>query len=89
VTSDTLLHLYHLQFDDILKCVETNEFFPKLATMSSALLDEALRQWGSFTGDLAEAANRNAAFLAVAKRLLGESPGVPPEVSARRTRSWR
>ncbi|HEX08397.1 MAG TPA: DUF3160 domain-containing protein, partial [Thermoplasmatales archaeon] len=27
VTSDTLLHLYHIQFDEILKAVEEREFF--------------------------------------------------------------
>ena len=29
VTSDTLLHLYHVQFGDVLRCVETNEFYAK------------------------------------------------------------
>jgi len=82
VTSDTLLHLYHVQFDDILKCVETNEFFAGLVTMSSALLDEALRQQTTFTGDLREAATRNAAFLAVALQLLGQSASVPAEAAA-------
>lgn len=78
ITSDTLLHLYHVQFDDILKCVETNEFLPKLVTMSSALLEEALYQRNTFTGDLREAAVRNAAFLSVANRLVGGAV-VPPE----------
>jgi hypothetical protein len=80
VTSDTLLHLYHVQFDDILKCVETNEFLPKLVSMTSALLDEALRQRSVFSGDLREAADRNAAFLTVAVRLLEQPHAVPPEV---------
>lgn len=42
ITSDTVLHLYHVQFDDILKSVEANEFYPKLATLSQALFDLVL-----------------------------------------------
>ncbi len=81
VTSDTLLHLYHVQFDDILKCVETNEFFPRLATMTTTLLQESLRQKSAYSGDLQEAATRNAAFLAVAARLLGQPAPVPADVA--------
>src|SRR5512133_641481 len=82
VTSDSLLHLYHVQFDDILKCVETNDFFPRLSTMTTTLLEESLRQRDSFTGDLQEAATRNAAFLTVAARLMGQAPPVPADISA-------
>ncbi len=82
VTSDSLLHLYHVQFDDILKCVETNEFFPRLAAMSTALLQESLRQRSALAGDLQQAATRNAAFLAVAARLLGQPAPAPADVTA-------
>jgi hypothetical protein len=37
VTSDTLLHLYHIQFDEILKGIEEREFFGKILDLSKAL----------------------------------------------------
>jgi len=82
VTSDSLLHLYHVQFDEILKCVEENEFFPMLVPMTKALFEESLRQYGSFSGELKEAARRNVAFFAVALKLLGVTVTVPGFVSA-------
>ncbi len=83
VTSDTLLHLYHVQFDDILKCVETNEFFPRLANMTTALLQESIRQRSVFGQNLQEAAARNVAFLGVAARLMGQSGMVPLDILPR------
>ena len=77
VTSDSLLHLYHVQFDEILKCVEENEFFAKLVSLSNALFEESLSQYDSFSGELKEAARRNVAYFTVAMKLLGEEVSVP------------
>ncbi len=82
VTSDSLLHLYHVQFDEILRCVEESEFFPMLVTMTRALFEESLGQYGSFSGDLKEAARRNVAYFAVALKLVGAEFDVPDAVSA-------
>jgi hypothetical protein len=82
VTSDSLLHLYHVQFDEILKCVEEKEFFPILLSMSNALFQESLNQYDSFSGDLKEAARRNVGYFTVALKLLGEDVTVPEYVSA-------
>lgn len=81
VTSDTLLHLYHIQFDEILKCVEEKEFFANLVVMSNALLGESVAQYDSFSDDLKEAARRNVAFFTVAMKLLGEEVSVPDDVA--------
>jgi hypothetical protein len=81
VTSDSLLHLYHVQFDEILRAVEENEFSGKLVVMSGALFEESLGQYESFSGDLKEAARRNVAYFAVAMKLLGEEIVVPEYVS--------
>ncbi len=81
VTSDSLLHLYHVQFDEILKCVEENEFFASLVSMTNALFDESLLQYDSFSGELKEAARRNVAYFTVAMKLLGEEVTVPDFVS--------
>jgi hypothetical protein len=71
VTSDTLLHLYHIQFNEILKRLEEEEFFDELTDMSSAMMDRATQDYQSFTdADLKEAARRNVAYFAVALELL-------------------
>jgi hypothetical protein len=81
VTSDSMLHLYHVQFDEILRCVEEKEFFPKVVTMTEALLGESLSQYESFSGDLKEAARRNIAYFTIAMKLLGENAVVPAYVT--------
>ncbi len=71
VTSDTLLHLYHIQFNEILKRLEEEEFFDELIDMSQAMMERAEQDYESFTdADLKEAARRNAAYFAVALKLL-------------------
>jgi hypothetical protein len=69
VTADTLLHLYHVQFDETLKDIEEREFISDINDLTAALLDEALAQYEQYTGDLREAARRNVAYLAVAQKL--------------------
>ncbi len=70
VTSDTLLHLYHIQFDQILKGIEEREFFDKVLDMSKALFDQSQQDYVTYTGNLQEAARRNVGFFAVALTLL-------------------
>ena len=71
VTSDTLLHLYHVQFDEILKRIEEEEFFDQLIDMSQGMLERAVEDYESFTEpELREAARRNVAYFAVALSLL-------------------
>ena len=70
VTSDTLLHLYHIQFNEILKRLEEEEFFDELIDMSLVMMERATQDYKSFTdADLKEAARRNVAYLAVALKL--------------------
>ena len=71
VTSDTLLHLYHIQFNEILKRLEEEEFFDELIDMSLVMMERAMQDYKSFTdADLKEAARRNVAYFAVALKLL-------------------
>lgn len=77
VTSDTLLHFYHVQFDEILMHIETNKFLPDLRILTRSLLDQAKSQMDVFEGDLREAACRNVAYFAVAMELLGQPVDVP------------
>jgi hypothetical protein len=71
VTSDTLLHLYHIQFNEILKGIEEREFFNTLLNLSKAFFDNAKADYQTFTNpDLKEAARRNVAYFGVALKLL-------------------
>ncbi|MBA7694253.1 hypothetical protein ES703_102860 [subsurface metagenome] len=81
VTADTLLHLYHVQFDETLKDVEEREFVCDINELTAALLDEALGLYEEYTGDLKEAARRNIAYLAVAQKLIDPNAEVPQLVS--------
>ncbi|RJS84156.1 DUF3160 domain-containing protein, partial [Methanophagales archaeon] len=71
VTTDTLLHLYHIQFNEILKGIEEREFFDKLVDMSNAMLKQSIQDYENFTDpEMKEAARRNVAYFAVALKLL-------------------
>ena len=71
VTSDTLLHLYHIQFNEVLKRIEEEEFFDNLLDMSQAMLDRSIQDYKDFADSkLKEAARRNVAYFAVGLKLL-------------------
>jgi len=71
VTSDTLLHLYHIQFNEILKGIEEREFFDTLIDMSNAMFEQSIQNYENFEdADRKESARRNVAYFAVALKLL-------------------
>jgi hypothetical protein len=71
VTTDTLLHLYHIQFNEILKGIEEREFFDALVDMSNAMLNQSVKDYENFDDlELKESARRNVAYFAVALKLL-------------------
>ena len=71
VTTDTLLHLYHIQFNEILKRIEEDEFYSQLIDMSLAMLQRAETDYQALNQPtLKEAARRNVAYFAVALSLL-------------------
>ncbi|MFC1849018.1 DUF3160 domain-containing protein [candidate division CSSED10-310 bacterium] len=86
VTADTLLHLYHIQFDETLKEAEENEFITDIKQLTVVLLDDAQRLYDELGSDLREAARRNIAYLAVALALIDPDCEIPalvaPEVNA-------
>ncbi len=83
VTTDSMLHNYHLYFDHLLRVTETNSLAPALAELTAAMLaraeefDLACRGTGWET-----AARRNLGYLAVAARLLDPQAAVPASVQA-------
>jgi hypothetical protein len=71
VTSDTLLHLYHILFDQTLKGIEEREFFDDILDLSKTLFDVSMEDYERFTDPtLKEAARRNIGFFGVALSLL-------------------
>ncbi|MDI9396079.1 MAG: DUF3160 domain-containing protein [Euryarchaeota archaeon] len=70
ITSDTLLHLYHVQFDDSMSQVEQNELYDLLWELDKTLLDASVEKYRSVSGEEKEAARRNAAYFALALSLL-------------------
>jgi len=70
ITSDSLLHLYHIQFDETLRQIEEREFYDKIWEISNELLDDSMGKYNGASGDLKEAYKRNAAYLSVGLELL-------------------
>jgi hypothetical protein len=74
ITSDSLLHLYHIQFDETLKRVETEEFYDDLWKLDKALLEASIEDYNRASGAEKEAARKNVAYFAVALSLLEPKP---------------
>lgn len=78
ITSDSLLHLYHIQFDETLKRVEENEFYDELWRLDKTLLESSIEDYNeikensSSSDEVKEAARRNVAYFAVVLSLLEE-----------------
>ena len=70
ITTDSLLHLYHIQFDETLRQIEEKEFYDDIWDISKTLLDESIKEYKNAIGDLKEALKRNTAYLATALSLL-------------------
>jgi hypothetical protein len=82
VTTDSVLHVYHLMFDKILRTTETKYLIPYLEEMTDALLGASQEQYNTLKGTAAEtAAKRNLAYFSVAKKLLDAGFNPPVDVA--------
>ncbi len=70
ITSDSLLHAYHVLFEEILLETEAEEFYNETWYISRELLNDAVRTYKNSTGDVKEASRRNAAYFAIGLSLL-------------------
>ena len=78
VTSDSLLHIYHLLFDKVLRTAEVERFIPLLRALNASLLAQTDAQYQALKGGpWADAALRTVAFVGVAGRLLDPATEVP------------
>ena len=73
VTSDSLLHLYHIQFDETLRRIEEATFYDDVWNISRALYAYSAERYSITEGKVREAHRRNAAYLAVGLCLLKPS----------------
>lgn len=78
VTSDSLLHSYHLLFDKVLRTAEIEYFIPLLHELNADLLQRAEEQYQALKGSAwEENARRVVAFVSVASKLLDPEIQVP------------
>jgi hypothetical protein len=83
VTSDSLLHTYHLLFDKVLRTAEAQYFIPLLRDLNTALLGRAQDEYETLQGTAWEdAARRTVAFVGVASKLLDPEVTIPDEAMA-------
>lgn len=78
ITSDALLHTFHIMYDKTLVALERELLAPKLQRLSDGLMNVAVYQYGA-TKDarLKQAARLNLGFVSVADRLLSPHAVVP------------
>ncbi len=78
VTTDSMLHNYHLMFDFLLKQLEEQKLATVLERLSSSMLAESLKQYDSLKGtEWENAAKRNVGFFTVGNKLINPSVEVP------------
>lgn len=81
ITTDSLLHNYHLVFDHVLRKLEENQLSNTLKELTESALAESRNQLQALAGtDWENAAKRNVAFFSVAAKLLDDAADVPGEV---------
>ena len=81
ITTDSMLHNYHLFFSHLLRVIEKEKLSPELIRLTTAMLSESEKQYKALEGsDWENAARRNMGFFAVAARLLDLEISVPEPV---------
>lgn len=80
ITTDSMMHNYHLFFDHLLRTLEKDRLRLELYTLTKNLLQKSQKQYETLKGtDWENAAKRNVAYFAVADRILdpdSDSPSV-------------
>lgn len=83
ITTDSMLHNYHLMFDFLLKKLEEQKLAAELKRLNAGMLSESLSQYNGLKGtEWENAAKRNVGFFAVGGRLLDPSVGIPSIVAS-------
>lgn len=81
VTTDAMLHNYHLFFNHLLKTVETEQLISQLQALNQGMQKASEQQYQEMQNTAwANAARRNVAFFSVAARLLDPQVSIPASV---------
>jgi hypothetical protein len=80
VTTDAVLHAYHILYDYALRLAELKHFIADLEALNGAMLRAAEGSYESSSGDVQQAAYQSVAFHAVATKLLTPDTSVPAVV---------
>ena len=80
VTTDALLHAYHILYDYTLRSAEINHFVNDLKGLNATMIEVAEEQYQAASGEVREAARRNLAFFSVASLLLDPGTQVAADV---------
>jgi hypothetical protein len=82
ITTDSMLHNYHLMFDFLLKQLEEQKLEAELKQLNASMLSESLSQYNNLKGtEWENAAKRNVGFFAVGSKLLSPSVSIPSIVA--------
>lgn len=71
VTTDSVLHSYHILFDYTLRRAEADELIPAITELTGLMYQEARAQLDAGIPELKDACTKNLAFFTVARYLLG------------------
>lgn len=83
VTTDAVLHLYHIFYDFTLRTVEEQTLTPVLQRLTEGMLADSIKTWKEVDdAQLKQAALKNIAYFGVASRLLNlQTKDLPAEAS--------
>jgi hypothetical protein len=83
ITADTLLHLYHVQFDETLKEIEEREFYKDLVALTETLVKELEGAESAVDSDDFRAAHQKAlTYFAIGLKALKSEAAIPRGVQA-------
>lgn len=80
VTSDSVLHLYHIQFDETLREIEEKEFYRDLTAFSRVFQAESRERYEAARGIEKEAWRKGLAYFSVGLQLLDPDAKTPGAV---------
>src|SRR6185503_6950463 len=79
ITTDSVLHTFHIFYDFLLRSVENGKLYDDCAAMTKTLVEESLGQYsGESTPEMKQAALKNIAFLLVPADALGVKTSALP-----------
>jgi hypothetical protein len=82
ITTDSMLHAFHLVFDKVLRDLERQRFSPDLIALTTACRIEAERNYRALKGTaMADPARQVLAYFSTAESLLVPGSPTPPEVA--------